>query len=96
MSRYLPWLWGSLLVLAITGALLVTGEPERALLNPMFQLKMLLLVAAMGVTILLARLMTTTAAAGEGARVRVGLLALIGFLLWCSIAVAGRWIAYVL
>jgi uncharacterized membrane protein SirB2 len=97
LDRYLPWIWGALVVLAATGALLVTGEPERSLLNPVFQLKMLLLVAAIAATVVLARQMRSAAVAhGAAARPAVVGLALAGFLLWCGIAVAGRWIAYVL
>ena len=51
-GRYVPWIWWSLLVLALTGIALITGEPVRSLTNPAFQLKMLLLVVAMAVTII--------------------------------------------
>src|SRR3569833_1633610 len=38
-KRYVPWIWGSIVILAITGATLITGEPRRELSNPAFQLK---------------------------------------------------------
>src|SRR3954470_25035457 len=44
--RFLPWLWWSLLVLLASGASLIVAEPRRDLLNPVFQAKMGLLVAA--------------------------------------------------
>lgn len=94
LSRYMPWLWGALLVLAVTGALLITGEPERSLLNPVFQLKMLLLVVAVAVTIILVRRIRTTLAADQPAGAVLKLIVLINFVLWCAIVFAGRWIAY--
>src|SRR5579884_3060591 len=38
--RFLPWTWGALLLLLLTGAILVVAEPGRSLPNPVFQLKM--------------------------------------------------------
>src|SRR3979411_973039 len=34
--RFMPWVWGSLLVLAISGSILIVGEPNRALGNITF------------------------------------------------------------
>src|SRR5713226_3199506 len=44
--RFVPWIWWGLVVLAATGIVLIVGEPKRALPNPAFQLKMLLLALA--------------------------------------------------
>src|SRR5512146_2933929 len=49
-ARFLPWLWWGTLALAITGLILITAEPGRALTNPAFQLKMALLLVAVLVT----------------------------------------------
>src|ERR1700726_1436599 len=38
-TRFLPWLWGALIVLAISGSILIVGEPKRALGNPAFVAK---------------------------------------------------------
>src|SRR4051812_31681826 len=54
-SRFLPWIWPSLVVLLLTGSILIIGEPSRSLPNPAFQLKMTLLVLAMICTFLLQR-----------------------------------------
>jgi len=95
--RFVPWIWTSLVVLAATGLLLIIGEPKRSLLNPAFQLKMLLLALAIAVTlafqISLRRnlaLWNDDAPAGR----LMSAFAVLTFLLWCAIAVAGRWIAY--
>src|SRR5471032_1399128 len=52
-SRFLPLVWWPLLILLATGAIMVVSEPARSLKNPAFQLKMLLLIAAIAVTGLL-------------------------------------------
>ena len=97
-DRYLPWIWGALCVLAATGLVLITGEPIRSLTNPAFQLKMAML--ALAVTITVAFQLTVRRHVGfwdlaprsaPAARV----MALLTLLLWFAIAVAGRWIAYV-
>src|SRR5450631_4052681 len=49
-ARFLPLIWWPLLILLATGAIMIIGEPARALKNPAFQLKMSLLVAALLVT----------------------------------------------
>jgi len=95
--RFVPWLWAGLVVLAATGIVLIVGEPKRALPNPAFQLKMLLLALAIAMTIAFeASLRRNRTSWDNGSRrgtVTV-VLAVFTFLLWCAIAVAGRWIAY--
>lgn len=96
-ARYLPWIWWSLLVLALTGITLITGEPVRSLTNPAFQLKMLMLVLAMAVTILFQRTLRRNAGLWDVSSRSAGLIRAMAFatlLLWFAIAVAGRWIAY--
>src|SRR5262245_41232216 len=46
-ARFLPWIWYSLPVLLVTGSILIIAEPTRSLENPVFQLKMVLLIFAM-------------------------------------------------
>ena len=91
-----PWIWGALLVLACSGAILIIGEPIRELVNPAFQLKMGLLVLAIAVTACahkrLARVPLSHGPAGGSAGLRI--LVLSTFLIWLPIAAAGRWIAY--
>jgi uncharacterized membrane protein SirB2 len=92
-GRFLPWLWWGTLSLAVTGLILITAEPGRALTNPAFQLKMGLLLVAIGVTFAFQRSVRGRSVMwSESGLVRVGALATV--LLWFSIAVAGRWIAY--
>ena len=95
-SRFLPLVWWPLLILAATGAIMITAEPARSLKNPAFQLKMLLLIAALTVTWLFQFLHRRNAAFGEvsGPRAAAATLAIVSILLWSSIIFAGRWIAY--
>jgi len=95
--RFVPWIWTSLVVLAATGLLLIIGEPKRSLLNPAFQLKMLLLALAIAVTLAFQiSLRRNLALWNDGAPAGrlMSAFAVLTFLLWCAIAVAGRWIAY--
>lgn len=96
-GRFLPGIWIGLAVLAATGAMMVMGEPQRALLNPLFQIKMGLLVVALGSTVVL-----QWAAPGRSAfaelspqrRLAVKVAAGLSLSLWVCIVIAGRWIAY--
>jgi len=97
LSRFLPFLWWALLVLLATGAIMIVGEPARSLLNPAFQLKMLLLAGALIVTRLVPLLQRRIAAVGDLAseyRSTAVVFAVTSMLLWTGIIFAGRWIAY--
>src|ERR1700730_15817627 len=96
-ARFLPLVWWPLLVLLATGVIMIIAEPARSLKNPAFQLKMLLLIAALIVTALFQFLQRRNAAFGgprSGPRMAVATLAIVSMLLWSSIIFAGRWIAY--
>ena len=96
-ARFLPLIWWPLPVLLATGLIMIVAEPARSLKNPAFQLKMLLLVAALTVTWLFQFLRRRDAAFGDGeagARASATTLAIASILLWSSIIFAGRWIAY--
>jgi hypothetical protein len=95
--RFVPWLWTGLVVLAATGLALIVGEPKRSLPNSAFQLKMILLALAIALTLvfqLSLRRTTTFWEEKRPGRTVTVVLAIATFVLWCAIAVAGRWIAY--
>jgi hypothetical protein len=95
VERLSPWLWRALLLLFITGSILVIGEPGRSLVNPLFQIKMALLVVAIVLTLLMrAGLAPTLRQGGDSAPATAKMLALILILVWIAIVFAGRWIAY--
>src|SRR5438477_11750559 len=47
-SRFRPVIWWTLPILLATGVVMIIGEPARSLANSVFQLEMLLLLAAIG------------------------------------------------
>lgn len=92
--RTIPVIWWALPVLLATGALLVVGEPARSLKNNVFQLKMLLVIAAIFVTLYCSRPLERNPGYWDGRRGLGSLMALVSVLLWVGIIFAGRWIAY--
>ena len=78
-GRYRRVIWWSLPVLLATGMVMIVGEPARSLANPVFQLKMLLLLSAIAVTLI---------------RRDSRITALLSLSLWVGIVFSGRWIAY--
>jgi hypothetical protein len=76
---------------------MIIGEPARELANPVFQLKMLLLIAAVaatrGVQLTLEGQSTASGAATVAPRSRM--LSALALLLWVGVIFAGRWIAYI-
>jgi hypothetical protein len=98
-KRFMPWLWVALVVLLLSGSILIIGEPDRALGNPAFELKMVLVVTAILVTLSFQRILRKDLAVGATELAPRHLLAAkltggISLLLWVSIVVAGRLIAY--
>jgi hypothetical protein len=96
-ERFLPWVWAALAVLAVSGIILIVGEPERSLPNFSFQLKMALLAAVIVITIVFQRTIKRNAdywdlspARRRSARVT----AILSLAMWLAIAVCGRMIAY--
>ena len=95
--RYVPWVWGALLALLLTGSGLVIAEPVRELVNPIFWIKMTLIVAlillSLGFQAALGRFGERWEdISGGPVAARIGAVSLL--LLWCGVIVAGRWIAY--
>lgn len=92
MSRRLaPWTWGALPVLFASGILFVLARPQRYFTNPIFGLKLALLVPALALTALLYGLVRRSTVHGGAARV----VAFASLVAWIGIIFAGRWIAYV-
>ncbi len=84
-------------VLALTGLLMIAGEPNRALFRYVFWIKMALLALAMALSGAMLQGLKTSAAWADAAApppplykaLAAGLL-----LVWVAIIVAGRWIGY--
>ena len=96
-QRFMPWIWTTLIVLLLSGATLIIGEPTRSLENPSFQIKMVLLILAMIVTLVIQRPLAGAEGYWDQANRRKALAKLVAVLslcLWIGIIFAGRWIAY--
>jgi hypothetical protein len=96
-ERFRPVIWWTLPILLATGTLLIIGEPIRALLNPVFQLKMCLLVTAIIVTLSYQIPLGRDPSFWDltsGRRRALRIIAVVSLLLWVGIVFAGRWIAY--
>jgi hypothetical protein len=93
-AHFLPFVWWPLLILLATGALMIIGEPARSLKNPMFQLKMALLLGAMIVTVIVQLLGRNSSLPEHGPGISRYLIVVLFLLLWTGVVFAGRWIAY--
>jgi hypothetical protein len=96
-NRFGPWMSGSLVVLLATGILMIVGEPVRELLSFSFWLKMFLVA----VGVLMAAAFQISLKNNEhhwertpAPRRAVKSLALFTLLIWVSIVILGRLIAY--
>jgi len=93
-ARLNGWIGWGLVVLALSGALMITGEPGRSLTNFLFQTKMLLLILAIALFLALTRALRGADQAGAKAPAGARLLAVALLLVWLVMIICGRWIAY--
>lgn len=97
-AKSTPWVWITLGVLLATGILLTITEPARELLNWVFRVKMLLVLALAGLMLLVQRRMRRNPHYWTESPLRRGCARAIGIvtlLIGACIVTAGRWIAYV-
>jgi hypothetical protein len=95
MRRYLPVLWFGFWLNAASGMLLLIGYPTKALTNPVFHLKIALIVAAMLLLRQQVRLLAPDAAQGVPGMRRVERgMAIVSLLCWAGAITAGRLLAY--
>jgi hypothetical protein len=96
--RFFPYVWWPLPILLASGAILIIAEPARALENPVFLLKMGLLLPAVAVTLACQLPLKRDPAFWDisvGRKRAARLIAVASMPLWIAIICAGRWIAYV-
>ena len=91
--RFVPAIWIFVALLLATGALLIIAEPSRSLPKPVFYIKMALVVLAVSMTAAIAARARRAQRAGAAAPASRA-MAVVYMLIWCSIIVAGRMIAY--
>jgi hypothetical protein len=93
IKRYLPWLWGALAVLLLTGLILIWGEPERTLLSRGFWLKMSLVLIGFLLTVFTRRPLLTEPESNRPAW-SIKPVAWLSLCIWIAVVCFGRWIAY--
>lgn len=102
--RFAPWMWTGIAVMAVTGLILVIGEPIREFTTLSFWLKMMLVAIGVTSTALFGRAIRQVAAAAPAAAsvpaarvefspaAKTGAVVLIA--IWLAIIFLGRAIAY--
>lgn len=95
---FLRTIWWALPVLLLSGVLMIVAEPARSLENPVFFIKMGLLLVAIASTLVyqapLAKNPTFWDVPGRR-RVFGRLWTLASLALWIGVTFSGRWIAYI-
>lgn len=97
-ARYNRWTWWGLLVIVLSGVLMITAEPIRNMVNAVFWIKMVLLLATVAISLGFQKKVQAAAVAGGAswqAPAGTRTTAVLIVVLWCLIMLCGRWIAYV-
>lgn len=97
-AKSTPWIWTALAVLLVTGMLLTITEPARELLNWVFRLKMLMVLALSGILLLVqsrTRRNPDYWSASPTRRRAARAIGILSIIVGAGIVTAGRWIAYV-
>jgi len=96
-ARFVPPSAAAIAILAITGFLMIAGEPTRAIFRYVFWVKMGLLVAVILLTAALLGGLKDIGVTDDAQRpipFPYRALAVLALLIWAGIIVAGRWIGY--
>ena len=92
--RFQPVLWGGFWLNAVSGVLLLVGYPTKALTNPVFYLKLLLIAVAMVLFVRIDRLVRAGDPAAPATAHRLRRLAVTSLVCWGGAITAGRFLAY--
>jgi hypothetical protein len=94
-SRFAPWMWGGLIVMALTGLVLVLAEPIREFTALSFWLKMGLIAVSVTTILLFGRSLRPAAAGPRGEFSATDkAVAIATIVMWLAIIFLGRAIAY--
>ena len=95
MRRFFPVLWIGLVVISVSGLLLLTAYPAKAVTDPVFYLKLASILAALFITRWLAKgvLRDPSYDAGPAPK-RARVLAVFSLVLWATAVTSGRLLAY--
>jgi magnesium-transporting ATPase (P-type) len=98
IAKSTPWVWISLCVLLVTGMLLTITEPSRELLNWVFRVKMLMVIALAAMLLAVQIRMRGHPAywsESPARRLTARAIGIAAVIIGAGIVTAGRWIAYV-
>jgi len=90
-QRLVPGMWICLGILFLSGSLLIIAEPFRTITNPVFYVKMGLLIVAISLTVWLDAVARRSSSKPSGLHIAGAVLSM---LVWIGIIIAGRFIAY--
>ena len=94
MRRLLPILWVGFWLNAVSGLLLLVGYPTKALTNPVFYLKLILIGVAMTLVVRISRSATDYPKAATEFPTHLRRHAVISLVCWAGAITAGRLLAY--
>ena len=95
VARFLPLMWLAFAVNATTGILLLIAYPTKALTNPLFYIKLSMVVVAVTLLYSVARDVLRAAAVDEKPfATKSRRLAMVSLLAWIALIAAGRYLAY--
>ena len=92
--RVMPWVWWTLPVMLLSGSMFVFARPRRYFTNPIFGLKFALMIPAIALAAVL-HLVSVRGSKYWPDSLSTKVIAAVSLLLWISVVLAGRWIAYV-
>ena len=95
MRRFLPVLWAGFWLNAVSGVLLLVGYPTKALTNPVFYLKIALIVVAMAILVRITRSGLDAATPPFSRQApQLRRMAIASIFCWTGAITAGRLLAY--
>jgi hypothetical protein len=95
MGRFVPLLWLAFSLNAVTGILLLIAYPTKALTNPLFYIKLSLVVLAIGLVYRIATdILRAPGADQKPLAASAKVLAVASLMAWVLLIAAGRYLAY--
>jgi len=94
MRRFVPVVWAAFWLNAVSGVLLLIGYPTKALTNPVFYLKLLLIGVGLWLFKRIGRRVSDDAGDERAQSPLVQRLAIISLVCWVGAITAGRFLAY--
>lgn len=94
-GKMFPLFWGGIILAAVSGLVLVLGQPDRALMNSLFRIKMLVVLFGVVATLAVrSRVGARVAGPAENGQFSSRLVMIGMVAIWLCVIALGRWIAY--